>query len=187
MTTRYLAVSIDVDPVPCYYRIYGLGEPPEELRDLVMRRCVPRFAEVLARRGVAATFFIVGADVDVHVLGGRARAARALLGDLVAAGHELGNHSHGHPYEMARLGADDVAREIGACDALLREITGRPTAGFRAPGYDLSTTMLAELARRGYAYDSSIFPAPGYYAAKAAVMAALAVVGQTSGAVMTDP
>jgi len=43
------------------------------------------------------------------------------------------------------------------------------------------------LARLGYRYDSSIFPAPGYYAAKAAVMGVLAAIGRPSGAVMTNP
>ena len=186
MTTRYLSVSIDVDPVPCYYRIHGLGPAPTELREVVLRRCVPRFAELLARRGLVGTFFIVGEDGDL-ARGAPARAARALLGELVAAGHELGNHSHTHPYEMARLGPEAVAREIGDCDAVLRAVTGKAPAGFRAPGYDLSATMLAELARRGYAYDSSIFPAPAYYAAKAAVMAGLRAAGKDSGAVMTDP
>jgi hypothetical protein len=47
--------------------------------------------------------------------------------------------------------------------------------------------MLDSLARHGYRYDSSIFPAPGYYAAKAAVMAALALVRRPSGAVLTNP
>ncbi len=184
---RLLSISIDVDPIPCYYRIHGLGPAPDELRDLIIRRCVPRFAEWLARRKIAATFFLVGEDLDVGVLGARARAARAMCQELHAEGHELANHSHAHPYEMARLGEDAVAREIGATDAILRELTGKPVLGFRAPGYDLSVTMLAELARRGYLYDSSIFPAPAYYAAKAAVMAVRAIAGTPSGAVMTDP
>lgn len=59
--------------------------------------------------------------------------------------------------------------------------------GFRAPGYDVSPAMLDTLARLNYRYDSSIFPAPGYYAAKAAVMAGLAAVGRPSGAVLTNP
>jgi len=59
--------------------------------------------------------------------------------------------------------------------------------GFRAPGYDLSPAMLDALAAEGYLYDSSIFPAPGYYAAKATVMAALAALGRPSGAVLTNP
>ena len=47
--------------------------------------------------------------------------------------------------------------------------------------------MMAALARRGYRYDSSIFPAPAYYAAKAVVMAGIALLGRKSGAVMTNP
>jgi len=70
---------------------------------------------------------------------------------------------------------------------VLRAITNTAPRGFRAPGYDVSPAMLDELARRSYRYDSSIFPAPGYYAAKATVMAALAVLGRPSGAVLTNP
>jgi peptidoglycan-N-acetylglucosamine deacetylase len=181
------SVSIDLDPIACYYRIYGLGAAPRELAATVMRRCVPRFAELFAARGLAATFFVVGADIDPAIDVDNARAARRQLAQLVREGHELGNHSYSHPYEMARLDADRVADEIGRCETLLREIDPRPVAGFRAPGYDLSPIMVAELLRRGYSYDSSIFPAPGYYAAKAAVMAALAATGRPSGAVMTNP
>ena len=65
--------------------------------------------------------------------------------------------------------------------------TGAPPVGFRAPGYDLSSTMLRALAARGYRYDSSVFAAPAYYAAKATVMALLALRGRPSGAVLTDP
>ena len=83
--------------------------------------------------------------------------------------------------------ADAVSAEIANCDRVLREITGKAPKGFRAPGYDLAPAMLDTLARLGYRYDSSVFPAPGYYAAKAAVMTALAAVGRPSGAVMTNP
>jgi hypothetical protein len=181
------SVSIDLDPIRCYYRIHGLGAPPDELRATILRRAVPRFAELFRARGIAATFFVVGEDLDPEFDAHDARAAHALLGELARAGHELGNHSHRHPYELARLDAARVADEIGRCDALLRTVDPRPVAGFRAPGYDLSPIMVAELLRRGYTYDSSIFPAPGYYAAKAVVMAALAAAGRPSGAVMTNP
>jgi hypothetical protein len=180
------AVSIDVDPIPCYYRIHGLGPAPDALRDVVARRALPRFAEVFARRGVEATFFLVGEDLDVAALGPRARAVRTLAGELARAGHELANHSYAHPYELARLGRDRVRDEIGRADQLIAEIGGR-VRGFRAPGYDLSRAMLDELVARGYLYDSSIFPAPAYYAAKVAVMAVLAARRRPSGAVLTDP
>ena len=181
------SVSIDVDPIPCYYRIHGLGTPPAELRDLIMRRCVPRFVDILERRQIRATFFIVGQDVDVAALGGSAHAARAQLAALAAAGHEIGNHSYSHPYELARLPADQVAAEITRAHELLSEVAGTPVIGFRAPGYDISAVMLDQLMKLGYRYDSSVFPAPGYYAAKALVLAGLSLAGRKSGAVMIDP
>ena len=180
------AVSVDVDPIPCYYRIHGLGGPPAELRDTVTRRALPRFAELFARRGIAATFFVVGEDIDPAALGPRARAARAIYLELSRAGHELGNHSYSHPYDLARWPRARARDEVARAHDLIGELGGR-VRGFRAPGYDLSRALLEELERLGYLYDSSIFPAPGYYAAKAAVMAALFATGRPSGAVLTDP
>jgi peptidoglycan-N-acetylglucosamine deacetylase len=184
---RICAISIDLDPIPCYYRIHGLGAPPEDLRWLILRRCVPRFAEILARHGIAATFFVVGEDVDEGALGAEARGSRAMLSELVAAGHELGNHSYSHPYDLAKRPQSEIVEEIGRAHALLSEVAGASITGFRAPGYDVSAEMLDELARLGYRYDSSIFPAPAYYAAKSAVMCGMAVLGRKSGAVLTDP
>ncbi|HLU68372.1 MAG TPA: polysaccharide deacetylase family protein [Kofleriaceae bacterium] len=186
MNAPVCSISIDVDPLPCYYRIHGLGPAPAELRDVVTRRALPRLAELLAGRGLPATFFVVAEDLDVSVHGARARAARASYGELSRAGHELGNHSYSHPYELARLGRAQVREEIARAHQLIGEVAGR-VLGFRAPGYDLSPAVVGELERLGYVYDSSIFPAPGYYAAKAAVMAALRAAGRPSGAVLTDP
>lgn len=183
-----VSVSVDLDPLPCYYRIHALGHAPDELRAVVLERALPRLAEVFAAHGVRATWFVVGADLDPAEVGAAAAArATEFLAARVAAGDELGNHSDRHPYDLARRDRAAVAREIGGCDARLRAITGAPIAGFRAPGYDLSPTMLAELAARGYRYDSSVFPAPAYWTAKLAVMAGLAAVGRPSGAVVTEP
>ncbi|MEJ7599279.1 MAG: polysaccharide deacetylase family protein [Kofleriaceae bacterium] len=153
-------------------------------------RALPRAAKLFASRGIAVTWFVVGRDADVG-LAERDPAARAgnaaLLGELASRGDELANHSYSHPYDLARLPGDIAEREIGECDRVLRAITGTAVRGFRAPGYDVSPAMLDALGRRSYRYDSSIFPAPAYYAAKAAVMAALALAGRPSGAVMTNP
>ena len=187
---RVCAISIDLDGIACYYRIHGLGASPVELEHVILERALPRAAQLFAARGIRVTWFVVGRDADGELAAGD-RAARqanaARLRALGARGDELGNHSYSHPYELARLTPADVASEIDGCDRVLRAITGRPPHGFRAPGYDLSPAMLDHLARLGYRYDSSLFPAPGYYAAKAAVMAVLAARGRPSGAVMTNP
>jgi len=183
------AVSIDLDGLPCYYRIHGLGTAPPELEHVILERALPRAANLFSKRGLHVTWFVVGRDADREAaLPDHAqRVANAeRLKTLLDHGDELGNHSYSHPYELARLGAAIVDDEIANCDRVLRAIGATPR-GFRAPGYDLSPSMLDALAKRGYRYDSSVFPAPGYYAAKAAVMAALAIVRQPSGAVMTNP
>ncbi|HEY6180321.1 MAG TPA: polysaccharide deacetylase family protein [Kofleriaceae bacterium] len=187
---RTCAISIDLDGIACYYRIHGLGAPPAELEHIILERALPRAAHLFAARGIRVTWFVVGrdADGDLAIADRAARQANAQrLRALADLGDELGNHSYSHPYELARLPPADVAREVDGCDRVLRAITGRPTRGFRAPGYDLSPAMLDHLAQLGYRYDSSLFPAPGYYAAKAVVMAALAIAGRPSGAVMTNP
>jgi peptidoglycan-N-acetylglucosamine deacetylase len=191
MSRRLACVSVDLDPLACYYRIHALGPLPEGsssvggLADVVMRRSVPRFLDIFARHGVRATFFVVGSDVDGGSLG--AQAARGLVREMIAAGHEVANHSFSHPYDLARLPARAVAEEIRRADGAIAAAAGAAVVGFRAPGYDLSATMLDVVAGLGYLYDSSLFPAPGYYAAKAVVMAGLRLVGRKSGAVMTDP
>ena len=48
---RPCSVSIDLDPIRCYYGIHGLGAPPAELDDLVMDRCLPRFLDLFAGTG----------------------------------------------------------------------------------------------------------------------------------------
>lgn len=187
---RLCAVSIDLDGIGCYYRIHGIGTPPAELEHVILERALPRAAKLFAARGLHVTWFVIGRDADGEaVLPDRAaRAANAdRLRALAEAGDELGNHSYSHPYDLARLAPSAIDSEIESCDRVLRAITGKQTRGFRAPGYDVAPAMLDTLARLGYRYDSSVFPAPGYYAAKAAVMSALAVVGRPSGAVLTNP
>lgn len=191
MTTPSCAISIDLDGIGCYYRIHGLGASPAELEHVILERALPRAAALFQSKNIHVTWFVIGRDIDAgpELPDRAARAANAdRLRTLAQAGDELGNHSYSHPYELARLSRSAIDSEVERCDRLLRPLLGGAhVRGFRAPGYDLSPPMLDTLARLGYRYDSSVFPAPGYYAAKAAVMTALAAIGRPSGAVMTNP
>lgn len=185
--SRRCAISIDLDDLSCYYRIHGLGAPPAQVAAVIMERALPRAAEFFVRHGLVATWFVVGRDVDSAVATAGCQVGRAALQALYRDGHELGNHSYSHPYGLARMTEPDVTREIADCDRVLRELTGAPVLGFRAPGYDISAAAMFALAALRYRYDSSIFPAPVYYLAKMAVMGALALRRRPSGAVMTHP
>ena len=183
MTLVLASVSVDLDPLRCYYQIHGLGPAPEHLAEVILQRALPRFLEVFDRFGIRSTLFVVGADA----LDGS--AGRPLLREAARLNHELGNHSFGHPYDLSRLSEAEIEHELTACEQILDELRGRPggVCGFRAPGYELSETLLTVLSRLGFRYDSSVFPCPPYYLAKLAVLAKLGLQGRRSSSIIGSP
>lgn len=177
-----VSVSVDLDPLSCYFRIHALpGAPPEDVRFAILRQALPRFAELFARHGVRATFFVVGSDLDEDADG------RRLLTELASAGHELANHSFTHPYDFTRLPSTRIAEEIDRAHQAIGACSGAPPVGFRAPGYETTSEVIDLLCDRGYRYDSSTFPSVPYYLAKAAVMGLLRATGRPSGSILGSP
>jgi hypothetical protein len=176
------ALSVDLDPLSAYYQIHGLGEPPRQVLNTILRKALPRFVDLFAQLEVPATFFVVGSDLA------QSREACELLQHLAEAGHEIGNHTFSHPYALNNLPPELIGEEIARAHQTIAKEIGEAHApvGFRAPGYFIGSHAIAALVEQGYRYDSSMFPSPPYYLAKAAVMAGLAVRGRRSGAVLAD-
>ena len=84
----------------------------------------PAVLDLLAAAGVRATFFCIAE---------RARAQPALLRRIVAAGHDVQNHSHHHRHHFSLHGPRGLAREVGDAQALLADLTGVAPHCFRAP------------------------------------------------------
>ncbi len=164
-------VGVDLDDIDCYHAIHGLPAPRRT--GLALSRWLPRFVQLFAELDVHATFFVIGRDADGH---------EDTLRGLVDAGHELGNHSYAHAYDLSRWSNADLAADLRRCDRLLRDAGAQPQ-GFRAPGYTHDARMLRAVAELGYAYDSSALPSPPYYLAKLGVMAAMRVRGRASASV----
>ncbi|HVX95469.1 MAG TPA: polysaccharide deacetylase family protein [Polyangia bacterium] len=182
MSDRVVSVSVDLDPVECYWRIHALpGAPPERARHAILRRCLPRFAELFAKHGARATFFVVARDLEEDAEG------RSLLAQLARDGHELASHTYSHPYDLVRLAPDAMAAEIDRAHGLIGACRGDAPCGFRAPGYAISRELLDLLRARHYRYDSSAFPSLAYYGAKAAVMGAMRLAGRKSGSILDTP
>ena len=79
-----------------------------------------RVLDELGRRGILATFFVVGRSL--------ARAgARALAESAVGAGHLIGNHSATHSVALGEL-ADPmkIDAEIDECESMLDGLRGSP-------------------------------------------------------------
>ena len=178
-----MRISIDLDGIACYYRIHGARRGTRRARatSSSSARCRER-RRCSRQHGLHVTWFVVGQRRRIARRRARPASRRSRTPATSSATTPGRTPTSSRGSTRARV-ADEIAR----CERVLRELIGRTVRGFRAPGYDVSPAMLDVLARLGYRYDSSVFPAPGYYAAKAAVMAALALLGRPSGAVMTNP
>jgi peptidoglycan/xylan/chitin deacetylase (PgdA/CDA1 family) len=174
------AVSVDLDEIPCYAAIFGLPPPEGEVAHAVYRKALPRFEELFDRQGLRATFFAIGSDLADG-------AAREAIARLHAAGHEIGNHTQNHRYDFTRLPEAEIRSEIAQGARAIEAVTGERPRGFRAPGYTVNDRVFAELGALGVAYDSSVFPCPSYYGAKAVAISAIAARGRTSHSIISDP
>lgn len=84
----------------------------------------PAVLDLLAEHGLRASFFCIAE---------RAQAQPALLRRIVAAGHDVQNHSAHHRHHFSLLGPRALTEEVGRAQAILGEITGREPHCFRAP------------------------------------------------------
>ncbi|MEM7137824.1 MAG: polysaccharide deacetylase family protein [Myxococcota bacterium] len=175
--TKLAAISVDLDEVGCYAAIHGVDLPTGEARHAVYDRCLPRIQAWLAEEQIPATFFAIGADLA------RDENQAALRG-LRDAGHEIGNHSFSHHYDLTRRPRQTIRSDIERCSNAIANACGRRPTGFRAPGYTINDTMFEELADLGFAYDSSVFSSPAYYAAKLAVLGWMGARGRTSQSIV---
>ncbi len=173
------AVSIDLDPLDCYRALYGLPAVEQRL-DAVYTTAVARFCALMDELGARGTLFAVGRALAVEEHAGQLRAA-------AAAGHEIGNHSFSHGYDLWQRAPAAIDAEVGRGAAAVERAVGRRPLGFRAPGYLLGGHLLERLARAGYAYDASVLPSPAYPALKAAAWSWLRLRGRPSAARLGDP
>jgi len=110
-----------------------------------------KLLELLAKKGVQATFFILGWVAERYP---------SLVHQIASAGHEVA--SHGYAHELITSQTPVVFREdIRKAKAILESILSKPVLGYRAPSFSITKdTMWATqvLVEEGYIYDSSIFP-----------------------------
>jgi peptidoglycan/xylan/chitin deacetylase (PgdA/CDA1 family) len=90
----------------------------------------PAVLDVLEKFGAKATFFCIGRKAEAHP---------ELIAAIRAGGHDVENHSYGHPNLFALFSPENMLREIVAAqDAIERTAAVRPRffrtpAGFQNP------------------------------------------------------
>ena len=180
--TRLCAVSVDLDEIPNYYAIHGLPEPAsgDPARSMVYDVAIDRLVAFARAQGIPLTLFAIGSDLARSESAARLRAAHD-------AGFEVANHSLDHRYDLVRLGRAEIRRQIEEGAHIIARVTGAMPEGFRAPGYTVTDEVFEVLADLGVAYDSSVFPCPAYWAAKAAAIGLIAVRGRASRSIVDTP
>lgn len=173
-------LTVDLDSLACYRDIHGLEPAGHERADAAYAVGVRRLLDFFADAAVPATLFVVGRDAE-HP------AHAALLREAVEAGHELGNHTYSHFYDLPERAASVQRDEIARGEDAIAQASGARPVGYRAPGYNITPQILQIVTERDYLYDSSVFPCPPYYFAKGAIMAWQKVTGRPSRSAMTAP
>lgn len=92
----------------------------------------PAFLDLLAARGVHATFFLLGSMAD---------RAPSLAAEIAGAGHEIAIHGWDHRYTILR-DPFDMYRDLARARDAVSAATGRPARFFRPPYGVLSSGAL---------------------------------------------
>jgi peptidoglycan/xylan/chitin deacetylase (PgdA/CDA1 family) len=100
----------------------------------------PRILDALDRAGVTATF---------NVMGWNGVRNPDLLREVVAAGHEIGNHTWTHR-DLTTLTQSETRNELVRCKDEVEAVLGRPFTSFRPPRGELTGYALRVAAELGY-------------------------------------
>jgi len=108
-------------------RVLVAGSNPNEIAltydDGPNDEATERLLEVLARRGVHATFFLIGSFV---------RQRSGLVRSIASAGHLVGNHTMTHPW-LSLQSSRRIREELAGCNTALEDAIGSPVRYFRPP------------------------------------------------------
>ena len=136
---------------------HGIEIPPSQwggFEDRIVRSG-ERVLEVFRRAKARATFFVLGCVAERHP---------ELVKAIAADGHEIATHGWSHTLIYQQT--PDVFRaELKRSVDLLRELTGAPVLGHRAPFFSITSRSLWALdilKEFGLRYDSSVFPVHNY-------------------------
>lgn len=150
--TRLNALTIDLED---YFQVSAFEKRIEvsewDRYPLRVERNCRLILELLAARGVRATFF---------VLGWVARRCPGLIKEIHRDGHEIASHGYRHR-RVCTQSREEFRQDVRLSKALLEDLVGEAVLGYRAPSYSISLDRLwafDELAEAGFLYDSSVFP-----------------------------
>ena len=107
---------------------------------------VPRLLRLLEKHGIKGTWFIPGHSAETFP---------DAMKEIHGKGHEVGHHGYLHE-SPCKLTADEERRVLQKGIEVLEHTVGERPIGYRAPGYDFSSSTVRLLMENGFKYDSSM-------------------------------
>lgn len=107
--------------------------------------------DIFHKNGITATFFVLGWFAIYHP---------DIIKKIQDKGHEIASHGMTHVVNY-ELNYGQIKGEVFESKRVLEDVTGEPVLGYRATSYSISDSVLDEILRAGYRYDSSFFPSRG--------------------------
>lgn len=114
------------------------------------RENTPRVLDILKERGIKATFFLVGENVEWYP---------EIAQRIVAEGHSIGIHCYNHDYETLYQSVESYIEDFEHARRVIYDATGVDTVLFRFPGGSINSyngevcaDIIEEMTKKGYLY-----------------------------------
>lgn len=140
-----------------WYHICGVDKYLPDIgslqRDSRVENNTKIILEILERKHVKATFFILGAVAEHHP---------ELIIKIQNAGHEIATHGYAHQ-QVYKMTPETFRKDLRRSVDIIFQITGLVVNGYRAPEWSIrddSLWALDILYQEGFLYDSSMAPLP---------------------------
>ncbi|MGH7908058.1 MAG: polysaccharide deacetylase family protein [Candidatus Binataceae bacterium] len=141
-----VCLTFDFDAFSVWLGTFKTNSPSMLSRGEFGQIGAERLLAALRDWNIRATWFIPGHTAETFP---------AIVEQIAADGHEIGNHGYLHE-NPARLSRDEEKRALDRGSAAISRITKIAPAGFRSPAADLSADTISLLLERGFLYDSSM-------------------------------
>ena len=146
--------SVDVED---WFHILDLpATPPLSEWDALPTRVEKNFLKLLD------IFAEKNAHVTCFFLGWVAQKFPHLVMEALKRGHEIASHGYGHRL-VFRMTREEFLDDARKAKRIIEDAAGRPILGYRSAGFSVTQDtpwFFDALMEAGYAYDSSVFPAP---------------------------
>jgi len=116
-----------------------------------VERNTEKILELLRKRDVRATFFVLGWVAERHP---------DLVRRIAREGHEVASHGYAHELITTQT-QDQFQEDVRRAKGILEDLIGEKVLGYRAPSFTITRETiwaLTILVEEGHVYDSSVFP-----------------------------